>query len=769
MSIVNPAKMPRGRFRLLISRKKLRQSPGPLPPAKSAVFAGCVWQSISHKKLRRSPGAAWLLLGFPTAAGLLSLPAAAQVADQASSSVPTVVITAQHLNEERSRIDTDTGASTYKFDSKAIESQPGGSNVQLNQVMLQIPDAAQDSFGQLHIRGDHNGLQYRLNGVILPDGISVFGQTLPPRMIQSLKLITGSLPAEYGLRSAGIIDLTTKSGALQPGGEVSVYGGSHGSIEPSINYGGTTGANTYFVTGDFIRNDLGIESPDGTSTPLHDRTKQFHGFGYLEHIFDESNRVTFIFGSSDDRFQIPNRRGVSAADIGPGLTVNGVSDFLSNDLDENQRELTHFATLSWQHSEGNLSLQSSLIARYSSLSFAPDPQFGDLLFNGISQSAYKKDVAFGFQSDAAYLLTDTHTLRAGVYAQVDRLTSNTMSEVLPIDGETGLQTSDIPLGIVDDTRNSQTIESVYVQDEWQLLPVLTFNYGLRFDHYRAFSSGSQVSPRANLVWQATSSTTVHAGYSRFFSPPPFELVGNSSILKFVNTTAAPEVTSGSVVQAERSNYYDVGVQQVLSKELTVGVDTYYKQATDLIDEGQFGAPIILTPFNYANGQVYGVEFTANYSVGHFQSYANFAIQRAIGKNIVTGQFNFAADDLAYIADHYIHLDHEQQVTASAGASYELMGTRISGDLLLGSGLRKDLTLPDGENIPNGDRLPYYEQVNLGVSHDFDRQGLKGLTARFDVINALDKKYEIRDGTGIGVGAPQFGPRRGYFVGVSQAF
>jgi outer membrane receptor protein involved in Fe transport len=98
-----------------------------------------------------------------------------------------------------------------------------------------------------------------------------------------------------------------------------------------------------------------------------------------------------------------------------------------------------------------------------------------------------------------------------------------------------------------------------------------------------------------------------------------------------------------------------------------------------------------------------------------------------------------------------------------------MGTRVSGDLLLGSGLRKDVVLPDGQGIPNGDRLPYYEQVNLGVSHDFDRQGVKGLSARFDVINALDKKYEIRDGTGIGVGAPQFGPRRGYFVGVTQAF
>jgi len=189
----------------------------------------------------------------------------------------------------------------------------------------------------------------------------------------------------------------------------------------------------------------------------------------------------------------------------------------------------------------------------------------------------------------------------------------------------------------------------------------------------------------------------------------------------------------------------------------------------LQDEGQFGNALIFSAFNFQEGRIYGVDLSATYKDQPFSGYVNVGLTHARGRGIETGQFNFEQDELDYISTHWVHLDHEQQVTASAGASYELMGTRISGDLLLGSGLRKDLTLPDGENIPNGDRLPYYEQVNLGVSHDFDRQGLKGLTARFDVINALDKKYEIRDGTGIGVGAPQFGPRRGYFVGVSQAF
>ncbi len=111
----------------------------------------------------------------------------------------------------------------------------------------------------------------------------------------------------------------------------------------------------------------------------------------------------------------------------------------------------------------------------------------------------------------------------------------------------------------------------------------------------------------------------------------FELVGNASLDKFLNTTAAPEVTSGDVVTAERSNYYDLGLEQKVSDALTVGLDSYYKQATNLIDEGQFGAPIIPTPFNYRYGRVYGVELIGNYTSGHFQAYANAAFQRAMGK------------------------------------------------------------------------------------------------------------------------------------------
>uniref|UniRef100_UPI0013D4BC2B TonB-dependent receptor domain-containing protein n=2 Tax=Pseudomonadota TaxID=1224 RepID=UPI0013D4BC2B len=66
--------------------------------------------------------------------------------------------------------------------------------------------------------------------------------------------------------------------------------------------------------------------------------------------------------------------------------------------------------------------------------------------------------------------------------------------------------------------------SVYVQDEWQIVPSLTLNYGVRFDQVDAYTDENQVSPRANLVWKPWSTTTFHAGYARYFTPAPFELV-----------------------------------------------------------------------------------------------------------------------------------------------------------------------------------------------------------------------------------------------------
>ena len=710
----------------------------------------------------------WTALAAALLAAIPFGVAAAPAPAPDSTTVGEIVVTAQRLNQARASIQPQLGASVYTIDAQAISALPGGDNLALNQVVLQSPGVAQDSFGQLHVRGEHNGLQFRLNGIILPEGLSVFSQALSPRLAEKVQLITGALPAEYGLRTAGIVDITTKSGVQKNAGDVSIYGGSHDEIQPSFEYGGSSGNLNYFASGSYLHSALGIESPDGRSTPLHDVTDQFQGFAYLEDIIDPSSRVSLVLGASNQRFQIPNRQGLTPSLMfGPNgdqpLVVDGQTSFPSAALNESQKEATYYGVASYLHTTDQFTGQLSLFARYSTLTFTPD-SLGDLLFNGIAQNAYKRDIAGGVQAEGVYHLGEAHTVRGGLIAEVDRTTSDTSSQVIPL-GADNSQTSDRPLTIVDDAASTAKTFSLYLQDEWKLLSALTFNYGLRFDQFDGFRDENQLSPRANLVWTPTASTTFHAGYARYFSPPPFELVATQTLSKFAGTTAAAPTGLDTTPYAERANYFDVGVSQRVTHDLTLGVDSYYKASKHLVDEGQFGAPIILTPFNYQNGRQYGVELTGGYNRGPLTTYANFAYAKNQGREIVSSQFNFTSGELAYVADHFIYLDHDQTYSASAGASYLWRGTRVGGDLIYGSGLRA--TGADG--IPNGEHLPGYVQINLALSHRFDRGPLDGVEVRVDVLNLFDHLYEIRNGTGVGVGAPQFGPRRGLFAGVTKSF
>jgi len=702
---------------------------------------------MSHKRL--------LLV----AASLGALNASAALAESApqGGQVSEIVVTAQRLDAARSTVEPALGATSYSLPEAFINNLPSGANTQLNQVVLQAPGVAQDSFGQLHVRGDHGNIQFRLNNVILPEGLQVFGQTLSPRLAENIQLITGAVPAQYGLRTAGVLNITTKSG-FRNGGEVGVYGGSHGLITPSIEYGGSSGATSGFLSGSYTGTDVGIESPDGRSAPLHDHSDQYQAFGYLDHILDDSSRVSLIAGTSQQKFQIPN---VSGRRPDLGFSQNGVTTFSSEQLNQSQKEGTSYGIVTYLKTLDKFTGQASFFTRYSELQYTPDVT-GELLFNGIAQAARKTDLSFGTQLEGVYKLNDAHTIRGGLIVSTDRTTSKTRSQVFALDSA-GDQVGPAAITIVDNGKSTAWSYSAYLQDEWALADTLTLNYGLRFDQLAAFRRENQLSPRVNLVWKPMDGTTFHAGYARYFSPPPFELVASESFAKFVGTSAEAPGTRNDRPLSERDHYFDLGVEQKVGS-LTLGADAYYKKARNLVDEGQFGAPIILTPFNYREGYAKGVEFSANYASGGFSAYGNFAISQAKGKDIVTSQFNFDPGELAAIHDQFIHLDHDQTYTSSAGFSYRFgEGTRVSGDLLYGSGLRKD------GSVPNGNHVPGYTQINLGAAQEFS--GLPGgpLTLRADVVNVFDKKYEIRDGTGVGVGAPQFGPRRGVYVGLTKAF
>lgn len=700
--------------------------------------------------------------GAPAAADMAAPPAASASGSAQAAISLDLDIVAKSLDVARQEIAPSLGASVYQFGRQAIATQPQGDNQPLNRLLLQAPGVAQDSFGQIHVRGDHANLQYRLNGIILPEGINVFGQVLQTRLAHSVSLITGALPAEYGLRTAGIIDIQTKTGTRDAGGEFTLYGGQQATFQPSAGLGGTIGRLDYFVTGEVLHDADGIENPAATATAIHDISTQPRGFAYVSGIIDATTRISSIFGVSRSEYQIPNNPGQVPS---LGLSVGGVGDFNSSLLDENQRQITDFGIVALQKHVDALDFQISTVTRYSNVYFSPDP-LGDLLYNGIAQTAFRQSVANGLQGDASYRFSDASTVRTGFYVQRESSASSSNSQVLPVDNA-GVETSDQPVTILDSSAATGWLYSYYLQEEWKPIPTVTVNFGARLDQMAEYVNARQLSPRVNIVWQPRDATTLSLGYARYFVPPPYELIAPTTVSLFANTSASPAVAQDDRAKPERDHYFDAGLTQIIRPGLRAGLDAYYKIAADLLDEGQFGAPIILTPFNYQKGLVEGVELSLSYDIDNWSFYGNLAASKALGKNITSAQFNFAPDELAYIAGHYIHLDHDQTYTESAGVKYRLAKTKtlISADLIAGSGLRA--TTPDG--IPNGTSLPGYQQVNLSVVQPVETGPFRGLELRFDIINLFDRVYLIRNGTGVGVGAPQYGARRAILAGITQRF
>lgn len=674
------------------------------------------------------------------------------------------IVIAPSRQEVRNSLSPTTGTNAYKLNQQAIQALPQGEDTSLNKILQQAPGVAEDSAasGGLHIRGEHANLQYRLNGILLPDGISGFGDTLDPHIIENATLLDGALPAQYGFRTAGIVDINTKTGFVN-GGTASMMGGSNGTIQPSFSYGGTFDDADYFVAASHLSSDLGIENPTGSANAIHDHTEQNKQFAYASYMIDPMQRLQLIAGNSISYFQIPNNPHQDTA----GYQLNGVSSFDSAALNERQFESNQYATAAWQGGEDGVEVQIAPYIRNSELHYRPDV-VGDLLFNGVASDVKNTDFATGLQNDNSWRVNAAHTLRAGFTAQNDHVQNNSNSlafltdagGIPSVDGS-GNNILSSPI-VSNKTKDGQSY-GVYLQDEWKLSNDLMLNYGARFDDMEQYVSTDQLSPRVGLVYKPTSTTTLHAGYARYFTPPPMELVSNGDLNGFANTTNASPVTQNDPVKPERSHNFDVGATQQLDDHWQVGIDGYYKLVHDLLDEGQFGQALILTPFNYQRGYVYGSEFTATYTGDKLKAYGNLAFSRAMGENVVSSQFNFTdPDELAYISNHYVHLDHDQKWTASGGATYEVVdGTQLGLDSNFGSGLRK--------GFANTESLPAYITFNASIEQKLNLIPHDETAVRISIINLLDSVYQLRDGSGIGVGAPQFGARRGGFITLTQKF
>jgi outer membrane receptor protein involved in Fe transport len=672
----------------------------------------------------------------------------------------TLDVLAAQFNRALNDLSPETGSSAYHFDRESIHRLPQGQNSTLAEVLQQAPGVSQDSYGQgqgqIHIHGENGGgIQYRVNDVFLPDAVTSYGEIFSPRFVHSITLLTGVLPAEFGYRNEGVIDIHTKDGCVDSGVELNnldLYGGQRGTIEPSFELGGCHGRLSYYASGYYLRNDLGLQPPTATPNPEHDHTDQGQGFANVSYLIDSQTRLSLLTGTAVNYFQIPPQPG-----LGQQFMLQGVPVYPSSQVEESELEQNYYGVLALQGAIGDkANYQLAAFSRYYAFGFDPDPK-GDLIYNGVAAKILHTGLINGVQEDTGYQFDSHHTLGAGFYLSGEAIELDDHAQTFQaVDGK---QSSPIPISIVDNNNQIVWLLGFYLQDEWRPTSKLTVNFGARWDWMSAFVTRNQLSPRVGAEYEVIRGTILHAGYARYFKVPPFDQVALGTVEKFAHTTGAAPVDSGSdKIGAETDDYFDAGIRQRILAHLNVGLDGFFKLGHNQLDLAQFGSTVVTAPLTYRKSRAWGSDLSLAFEREALNAYLNFSYAVLQAKYINAGAF--LADDAAeigYIANHWVTLDDNQMFTGSAGASYKLWGFLFTGDAIWGSGYRR--------GFANSGELPPILQFNAGIGRGLKLPRIGETEWRVSLVNVFDHSYQIRNGSGIGVFSPAYGPRRALYGGV----
>ena len=690
--------------------------------------------------------------GFRPATMIVSLPLRAQKSLDlvlASDEPLTMQVSANRIRVQNTL--TQTGASKYTLTSHDIKNLPQGEATPLNEVLLQMPGVALDQNQEIHVRGEHLGIQYEMNGVLLPLDLNTdptFTQLLNSQFAKSVSLADGILPARYGYRTAGVVEIETKDGCDGGDNWFQIYGGQRDTVRPSFQLQGCSDKFTYYATGLYLQSNLGFSSAVAAPDPIHDAIREGQGFTYLTYQLTPLAKLSLMSGATYADSQFPNVPGMPAQwqldDLNPAF-------YPSTQINSRLDQQDYFGVLALDGVWGeNLDYQLAYSTHYNSQNFHPDA-IGELLYEGVSSHVFNSDFSNSIQGDVTYRPNNAHTFGAGFYFGEYGIEVDDHSLVFPVDKE-GNQTQNAPISVGANLNKINLVYGVYIEDTWKITRDLSVNFGSRWDRLDAFSADSQFSPTINFVYKPRRDTTVHAGFARYFQIPNFQGISPAINNIFAGTSGSLGVASGGNLAPlpETDYYWDAGFIHEIMPDLVWGEDNYFRIDRHYLDEGQFGGVPIDAPLNYKRGYGAGVENTLTYNLPNLSLRFNVFVAREEDIGVATGQYNFDPVELAYLNGHYFVLDHTPLVGGSGGVAWRWRNYLFTFDGLFSSGLRG--------GFANQEQLPKVWQFNLSASRFFHIPKLGQVENRIILLNMFDRTNLIRPASGIGVFQAAYGPR-----------
>ncbi len=664
---------------------------------------------------------------------------------------------------------------TYSLSRKDIEAIPRGNNIDLNDLLATVPSAVQQPLKQTSIRQDHANIQFRIDGVPIPDTVtSTFADIITPRAWERADIILGGMEAQYGNRTALLVDITSKSGTKPGFGSVQLFGGSNETINPSFEYGGTIGQKfRYYVLNSYTSTSRGIEPPTLGHSVFHDHNERNQSYLRGDYQHDNRNNFTWLFLNSAAKYEIPTRPGLA-----PDATVLALlqgqdprfTPVASQSINQFQKENNQYGHMVWRRDvNANNFFSLAGYGRQTRATFKTDP-FNGLVYTLDPEEPFstadqdRLAYSLGVRLDYTYLHSSEHLVKTGF--QIDRTQAVTKTQTYAF---TRNPATALPEGgVLTVTARNQNIgyrQEFWLQDQWTPDERWTFNLGVRADFIQYQLSEAQVSPRLGVTYKADKANVFHAFYGMMFQPPNLEQIGFAN-LGLTGTTAQPEDPRDPPTRAERSHYFEVGSYHDLNRWATLEIAGYYKLIHFAQDAGQFGTTPQLNYFSFSRGWQRGIDGALKLQLSDdLSARGNVAWGECKGYGLASGNYLLEQKEINDINSRGgIFCDHSQRMTSSAVVAYRFFReTTLSGQMLYGSGLRST----DSQNADaktNSSHMPSYTVYNASLTHVFKLpwENQKFLLG-FDVVNLLDQQYLYNRSEGsIGLGVQHAGMPRSFF-------
>lgn len=653
------------------------------------------------------------------------------------------------------QLETDTSTSHVDIDKSYIARAPAAvSSRAMEELITATPGFAQDENGRYHFQGAHSQSEYVIDGQTISDQTGVtFSNSIDPGIAQSMEVIYGNVPAEYGEKVGAVINLATKSGLGSPfKADIQSGLGSFGTFEEgaSVMGGSQTWGVFASVTGSWSDRFLDPVNPDN----LHNAGNTERAFLRLDYATPKMTdmlRLTFLAGRTDR--DVPNTYTQEAAG-----------------QDESVKSQDENLNLGWTHVlSSSATFDLNAFARFSTFHLFPSLNDTPVLAESDrSLDNYGLAPSFTWAHGA-------HEVKVGAVFKrfpIDErfsfgITDPTLNDPASPDYNPNLAPYDLTRGgslFNFQGQRTGTYYAVYIQDNIKLQD-LTLNVGFRYDHNNLPMSQSVPEPRLGAAYFIQKTKTVlRASYNRVFYTPEYENILLSSSPEAASLV--PPLVQESralgggllLVPGERQNATTVGVQQALGSHVRLDVDYWWRRSKGAGDQDQFENTGIVFPLAFASGRYDGWDVRLDLAQTHgFQGFLSLGHTHAIYVPPNVGGLFLDQAAVETITAGPFLIDHDQALQAQLGVLYDIgkSGFWVGSGVRYDSGLVCDVGPADIASDPNNafavpyivvhsgtgldpNRIAARTVANFSVGVNLSQHGIP-LSIQADLLNAFNKQ------------------------------